>query len=261
MTVRIITLRYAGTCAVCHTHLAPGVRASWDRDRRAATCTSCLETERSEPVAAGASAQRITDQRRAKRQQTLDNCRFPRLARFVDKVEGESQSTQAWAKGAEGEQRIGARLDTLRAKDFGVLHDRRKPGSRGNIDHLVVAPSGIWVIDSKHYKGLVEQRDKGGWFREDTRLYVRGRDQTKLIEGVRGQVAAIRRVTDDAIPVRGALCFVEANWKLFSRPFEIDGVAVTWWKALAKLLEGNGPLDAATRGHWTERLGRSLLAS
>ena len=258
MTARIITLRYAGTCSACDAHLEPGAKASWDRDRRAATCTSCLPREQTEPVVAGASAQRIADQRRAKHQQQLDNSRFPRLARLVDKIEGESQSTQAWAKGAEGERRIGRALDALRDKDIGVLHDRRKPGGRGNIDHLAVASTGIWGIDSKHYKGLVERRDKGGWFREDMRLYVRGRDQTKLIEGVHGQVSAIRRLTDEAIPVHGALCFVESDWKPFARPFEIDGVAITWWEALAKLLEADGPLDATARQHWTAHLEQRL---
>jgi nuclease-like protein len=27
--------------------------------------------------------------------------------------------------------------------------------SRANIDHIAIAPSGVWVIDSKRYKGRV----------------------------------------------------------------------------------------------------------
>jgi hypothetical protein len=33
-----------------------------------------------------------------------------------------------------------------------VLHDRRIPGSRANIDHIAIAATGVWVIDSKRYK-------------------------------------------------------------------------------------------------------------
>jgi Nuclease-related domain. len=33
-----------------------------------------------------------------------------------------------------------------------VVHDRRIPRSRANIDHIVIAPRGIYVIDTKHYK-------------------------------------------------------------------------------------------------------------
>ena len=45
-----------------------------------------------------------------------------------------------------------------------VLHDRAVPGGRANIDHIAVVPSGVWVIDTKHYRGRLEQRDLGGWF-------------------------------------------------------------------------------------------------
>jgi hypothetical protein len=33
------------------------------------------------------------------------------------------------------------------------LHDLAVPGSRANIDHLVVGPGGVFVIDSKQYRG------------------------------------------------------------------------------------------------------------
>jgi hypothetical protein len=39
-----------------------------------------------------------------------------------------------------------------------VLHDRRIPGRRSNIDHLVIARSGVWVVDTKRYRGKVERR-------------------------------------------------------------------------------------------------------
>ena len=159
---------------------------------------------------------------------------------------------QAWAKGAEGERRIGGRLDALRASGIGVLHDRRKPNGRGNIDHLVIGPTGIGVIDTKHYTGLVEPRDKGGWFREDLRLYVRGRDRSALVDGVHRQMGSIRNLVDAEVPIRGVLCFVAAEWKLFARPFEIDGVLVTWLKALLERIQADGLLDAGQRQHWTE---------
>jgi hypothetical protein len=68
-----------------------------------------------------------------------------------------------------------------------VLHDRRVPGSKANIDHLSVGPAGVFVIDAKQYSGALEKRDLRGWFRVDERLYVAGRDRTKLVEGVAGQ--------------------------------------------------------------------------
>jgi hypothetical protein len=34
-----------------------------------------------------------------------------------------------------------------------VLHDLAVPGSRANLDHLAIGPGGVFVIDSKQYRG------------------------------------------------------------------------------------------------------------
>ena len=60
-----------------------------------------------------------------------------------------------------------------------VLDDRKVPGTKVHIDHIVVAPSGVWVIDAKESDGRVERRDIGGWFKVDERLYVAGKDRTE----------------------------------------------------------------------------------
>jgi hypothetical protein len=64
-----------------------------------------------------------------------------------------------------------------------ALHDRRIPGSRANIDHVVVAPSGVWVIDAKLYQGKVERRTSGPIWRRELSVFVGGRDRTKVIHG------------------------------------------------------------------------------
>jgi len=35
---------------------------------------------------------------------------------------------------------------------------------RANIDHIAVVGSGVWVIDSKHFRGRLERREVSGWF-------------------------------------------------------------------------------------------------
>ena len=37
-----------------------------------------------------------------------------------------------------------------------MLHDLAVPGSRANLDHLVIGPGGVFVIDSKQYRGRLE---------------------------------------------------------------------------------------------------------
>jgi hypothetical protein len=41
-----------------------------------------------------------------------------------------------------------------------ALHDRRMPCSQANIDHIVLVPSGVWVIDSKRVRGRIRVEDR-----------------------------------------------------------------------------------------------------
>jgi hypothetical protein len=154
------------------------------------------------------------------------------------------QSTQAWAKGSEGERQLAEGL-TRRIGDRTVLlHDRRIPRSRANIDHLAIAPSGVWVIDAKMYRGPLQRRDKGGWGRIDYRVYINGRDQSRLVNGPIRQAEVVRSVLgDDVVPIHMALCFVNAEWDFFLKPFQIKGVWVTYSKKLCEKISEPGPLS------------------
>ena len=68
---------------------------------------------------------------------------------------GRRASTEAWRKGAEGERGVARRLAALESKGFRVLHDLRVPGSKANIDHLVIGPTGVFAVDTKNYTGRV----------------------------------------------------------------------------------------------------------
>jgi hypothetical protein len=64
-----------------------------------------------------------------------------------------SADTLAWRHGAEGERRTARLLAPLERHGYQVFHDLAVPGSTANVDHLVVGPTGVYVIDSKRYRG------------------------------------------------------------------------------------------------------------
>jgi hypothetical protein len=45
-----------------------------------------------------------------------------------------------------------------------ALHDRRVSGTRANIDHFVIGPAGVFVIDAKRYEGQIHIRGVDGEF-------------------------------------------------------------------------------------------------
>jgi hypothetical protein len=117
------------------------------------------------------------------------------------------QHIDAWRVGAAGERAVGKMLDGLRVHGVVAIHDRRVPGRRTNIDHIAVAPTGVFVVDTKNVAGKVAASRSG--------LRVAGRHQDKMLDGVAGQVAVVQSVLDGAqlarVVARGVLCFTKAD--------------------------------------------------
>ncbi|SNQ50528.1 Nuclease-like protein [Frankia canadensis] len=70
---------------------------------------------------------------------------------------------EAWREDAEAERSTARALDRLVRAGYTVLHDRSLADSAGNIDHLVIGPSGAWVIETDAHQGPVRQNAAGVW--------------------------------------------------------------------------------------------------
>lgn len=201
---------------------------------------------------AGASARREHERRRANREKRVRE-KHPRIGRGLLALSGDPTHENVWARGAGGEERVANVLAKHLADDVIVLHDRRIPGSRSNIDHIAVARSGVWVIDSKRYKGKVAvSKPLFG----KAKLTIAGRDKTKLVEGLAKQVSVVETVMTElapGFPVRGALCFVEADLPVVGN-LSFDGFALLYPKRLAKRINANGPIS----GEGVHELARAL---
>jgi hypothetical protein len=263
-------LRYDGTCAVCADDVPRGAEAEWDSERRTIVCLRCLDGEATVRTGvAGGSAQAMADRRRSEDAAKVARIKqaSPVLGRIVLALDPEPDRGRTWSKGAVGERLFGGKLDELVAANAPVLvlHDRRFPRSQANIDHLAVTANGVWVIDAKHHKGQVTSVDRGTWRRPDRRLVVGGRERTNLVEGVRRQVDHVTSALGDSsfadVPVRGALCFIGADWTWFAKPFVVDGVIVAWGKAIRERLVEPGPVGAERRTAVQFHLARSFPAA
>ena len=201
--MKVLALRRSDACSSCGIALQPGEQAVWDASARLIRCLVC-HSAGSAPVAAGAaatavpvqttaptggaSAQREYDKRSTKREERIRTA-HPRLGRLLLALSEEPASTRVWAQGAAGERAVAAALSDLTGDHITALHDRRmrRPDgslSRANIDHIAVAPNGVWVIDAKTHQGALEVRRSGGFLSPRVEaLYVGGRDRTALVTG------------------------------------------------------------------------------
>jgi hypothetical protein len=72
-----------------------------------------------------------------------------------------SPDAVVWRRGAAGERRTARLLGLLERQGWAILHDLAVPGSRANLDHLAIGPGGVFVIDSKQYRGRL-RLDRSG---------------------------------------------------------------------------------------------------
>jgi hypothetical protein len=138
-------------------------------------------------------------------------------------------------RGAVGEYLMSKYLHDNLGDRAVVLDDRKVPGSEANIDHIVVASSGVWIIDSKKWNGTIRFKNVGGLFGNNHRLVVDGRDKTYSTEKIYGYVIPVADLLGDpSIPIRPALAFVDGDWristwrKVANRPHQHLGVLLAW---------------------------------
>jgi Nuclease-related domain len=72
-----------------------------------------------------------------------------------------SEQARTWQRGAHGERHTARLLDRLTRDGYVVFHDLAVPDSPANVDHLVIGPTGVFVIDSKQWTGSVHQGADG----------------------------------------------------------------------------------------------------
>jgi len=153
------------------------------------------------------------------------------LAVLVNADAKEERRIESWRKGALGELEIGRLLDRIAAEnEFVVLHDRAIPRSQANIDHILITPTEIFVIDAKNHTGLVKI-DEGSLLDPNATptLYVGNRKQMSLVHGCKKQASLIEAALVKAkvkAPVSGILAFYKADFPMFFKPIDIDGVLI-----------------------------------
>jgi hypothetical protein len=216
-----------------------------------------------DPGVAGGSADREYQRRADARKRRIEGRFGPRLGRFFLAITDEPHSTKAWARGAQGEREVARILSGIPGVHH--LNDRHVRGQRQNIDHIAVGPGGVFVIDAKNYRGMIRVRDMGGLFRTDERLFVGGRDRSKVADGLAWQVAAVESVIaplglSPAPRVTPVLCFVNGDWPLFRPPSKYKGVRLEGTNSIKKLLVAEPALDQEAVSRVVRALAEALPA-
>ncbi len=213
----------------------------------------------------GGSARREYEQRRAKREAATRK-RHPHFGNLLLRVGSAPANEAAWETGAAGEEMLAAHLAKT-CPEVIVLHDRRIPRSRANIDHIAVAPSGVFIIDAKRYKGKIEIRQQP---LSNPCLFVAGRNKTKLVEGLARQREAVSSALAELIPempVHACFCFLNPAGPArggglpLLRTLSINGFPMFYPRKLSKRLNASGVLTEDSRQEVAGLLAAALPAA
>jgi hypothetical protein len=150
-----------------------------------------------------------------------------------------SAEARMWRRQAAMQRRTAAVLRALGADGLLVLHDVTLPGWLDGLDHLVVGPTGVWVI--------------GSW---QGRRLRRGGPPPAIVRGLRGQADAVAEVLDGwaRIPARPLLC-VDSRWPVPPQPSG-GRLRVAARRQLADIVLRSGP--ATPPGDLEQAKGRLL---
>lgn len=142
-----------------------------------------------------------------------------------------------WLQGARGEKRVGAVLEQLHEAGWHTIHDVSL--GRGNVDHILVGPGGIFTIETKSRKRPVAV----GQIHPD--MLKQAYAQKKLLERITGY------------KVRALLVFSEA-WLIGSLPAERNGVVILPARMLDAYIRRRPPVVTPRRAE--EFHGRLAVA-
>jgi Nuclease-related domain len=159
--------------------------------------------------------------------------------------------SRRWVNRADGDRRARARLQLIGDEGVIVLNDRRIPGSRSCIKCIAISTAGVFVIDTKAYRGLVHVKRQGP-IRDlgPQELHVGRRNCTSSVDDLAGQVQIVREALSSTpwgseVPVSAVLCLTRAEWG-FASPLEIRDVWVGWPRLMAGRVREPGVMDSPT---------------
>jgi hypothetical protein len=123
-------------------------------------------------------------------------------------------------KGAKGEEWVAHELSFL-SSDYAVFNGLRLGNGKQNFDHIIVGPSGVFVVETKNWKGSVEFRDG--------KLYAGGKEPSrpplKQVKAATAELVAwLAEHGCGEFPVNSVLCFL--GTKLPEDVMNVNGVVV-----------------------------------
>ena len=153
-------------------------------------------------------------------------------------------------KGAKGEEWVAHELAFLGA-EYAIFNGLRLSGGTQNFDHIIVGPAGVFVVETKNWKGSVEFHDG--------KLFAGGKEPSRPpLKQVKAAAAELISFFDESgcgdLPVHSVLCFL--GTRLPEEIMNVNGVVVCTGRRLVDVLQETfeEPIPESLREHVVQEL-------
>jgi hypothetical protein len=144
-----------------------------------------------------------------------------------------SPAAASWRRQATIQRRTAGLLTPLEDKGYVVLHDITLPGWLEGLEHLVIGPTGVWVVQSCPRRRPTARRHPGA-----------GAEPQGTLRELRWKIEALAKLLDRGarMPVRGLLC-ARRSWASCHR--SVQNVHVATPRKLAWVVRQEPPVAPA----------------
>jgi len=157
-------------------------------------------------------------------------------------------------KGAKGEEWVAHELAFL-SSEYAVFNGLRLGGGKQNFDHIIVGPAGVFVVETKNWKGSVEFHDG--------KLFAGGKEPSRPpLKQVKAATAELVSYLDEAgrgqLPFHSVLCFL--GTELPEDIMNVNGVVVCSGARLVDVLQEtfDKPVSASLRDQVVSELRKAI---
>lgn len=140
--------------------------------------------------------------------------------------------------GIRGEERVAELLSELDRDGYRTLHD--VDIGRGNADHVVIGPTGVFVVETKRWRGRFHERKRG--------LMFNGRSSIEVVGQVTQAAKAVKhKLERDGIEVWVGAVVASTRARVDPSPLRLGHVVVVQAEDLpAYIRDRKATMDAAT---------------
>jgi hypothetical protein len=156
---------------------------------------------------------------------------------------------RSYKLGYEGEKEVTENLKTALSDDYQLINDViLPPYFRGNVDHIVLSPKGVFAVETKNHRGkitcygdewLIQFRGKNNWVTERIFNYTLGSPSVQARSNavrIKNVIDSIEQLNSKRVWVQGIVVFSNNHSELFT-PELPESVEVMTLNNLPKYLK------------------------